>query len=381
MAAAAASDNVAIESKSVPEAVISRVVEAVTSSAQEDTATGEVAVDPSEAAGPSADPAAVTSVPVAETVKSGVVSVTTEAIVPSTDAVVVSLIPVTNTYVSTVESVTSTTSIPSVDVAGITPSPVVDQAASKISSGITEPVASFADAPGAPVADTNFSGDEPVMAEVDTSTAKGTVTIAPATDLSANGDIGASTDIEAISTNAVAVSSSPVAVPDSDQVAIVTTEAVIIFLPEVAAVINVTAEETSEGKVAPVADVAEKNSEVRKDEPLKLPDPKDSVLKPATASPVATEATVTEATVGSTIAPPSIEVEKAASAASESPTVPAGTVPEENMLPVDVDTDAVLTNPDTVLELVKLGKKATEFFETQLQIPLSISNIVFFDLL
>jgi hypothetical protein len=204
------------------------------------------------------------------------------------------------------------------------------------------------------------------MAEVDTSSAQGTLTIAPATDLSANGDIGAATDIEALSTNAVAVSSSAVAEPDSDQVAIVTTEAVIISLPEVSAVINVTTEEKSEAKVAPVTDVAEENSEAEKDEPLKLPDSEDSVLKPATASPVATETTVNEATVGSTIAPPPIEDEKAASAASESPTVPAGTVPEENMLPVDVDADVVLTNSDTVLELAKLGRKATEFIETQL---------------
>jgi hypothetical protein len=348
VAAAAASDNVAIESKSVPEAVSSKVVEAVISSAQEDTTTDEVAADPSETAGPSADPATVTNTPVADTVNSGVVPVMNEAIFPSIDAIVVSLTPVTETDVSTVVSVTSTTSVPSADVAGVIPSPVADPAASRI--------ASLADAPGAPVADENVSGDELVMAELDTSTAKGTVTIAPATDLSANGDIGASTDIEALPTNAVAVSSSPVADPDSDQVAIVTTEAVIISLPEVAAVINVAAEEKSEAKVAPVADVAEKNSEAEKDEPLMLPDSDNSVLKPATASPVATETTVTEATMGSTIALPAIEDEKAASAASESPTVPAGTVPEENMLPVDVDADVVLTNPDTVLELVKLGK-------------------------
>ncbi len=367
MAAAAASDNVAIESKSVPEAATSKVVEAVTSSAQEDAATGEVAADPSEAASLSADPATVTNTPVADTVNSGVVSVMNEAIVPSIDATIVSLTPVTNTDVSTVKSVTSTTSVPSVDVAGVTPSPVADPAASRISSGITEPVA-FADAPGAPVADTNISGDEPVMAEVDTSSAQGTVTIAPATDLSANGDIGA----------ANAIAGAPVADPDSDEVAIVTTEAVIISLSEVSAVINVTTEEKSEAKVAPVTDVAEENSEAEKDEPLKLPDSDNSVLKPATASPVATETTVTEATVGSTIAPPAIEDEKAANAASESPTVPAGTVPEENMSPVEVDADAVLTNPDTGLELVKLGKKATEFFETQLQISLSISKHSFF---
>jgi hypothetical protein len=237
VADAAVSDNVVIETKSVLEAATSKVVEAVTSSAQEDTPTGEVAAAPSEAVAPSAEPATVTNVPVAETVNSGVVSVTTEAIVPSIDAIVVSLTPVTDTDVSTVESVTSTTSVPSVDVAGITPSPVADPASSRISSGITEPVASFADAPGAPVADTNISGDEPVMAEVDTSSAQGTQTIALATDLSANGDIGAATDIEALSTNAVALSSSPVADPDSDQVAIVTTEAVIISLPEVSAVI------------------------------------------------------------------------------------------------------------------------------------------------
>ncbi len=355
MAAAAASDNVVIETKSVPEAVSSKVVEAVTSSAEGDTATGEVAADPSEAVAPSADPATVTSTSVADTVNSGVVSVTTEVIVPSIDAIVVSLTPVTDTDVSTVESVTSTTSVPSVDVAGLTPSPVADPAASRISSGITEPVA-FADASGAPVADTNISGDVPVISEVDTSAAKGAVTIAPATDLSANGDIGAATDLVALSANTVSLSSSPVADPDSDQVAIGTTEAVIISLPEVAAVINVTAEEKSEAKVAPVTDVAEENSEVKKDEPLKLPDSKDSGLKPATGTPVSTETTVTEATVGSTIAPPAIEDEKAASAASESPTVPAGTVPDENMSPVDVDADAVLTNPDTVLELVKLGK-------------------------
>ncbi|MFO0001828.1 MAG: hypothetical protein ACK559_11930, partial [bacterium] len=60
-------------------------------------------------------------------------------------------------------------------------------------------------------------------------------------------------------------------------------------------------------------------------------------------------------------------------------TVPAGTVPKENMLPVDVDADVVLTNSDTVLELDKLGRKATEFIETQFQIPLSISKIVFFN--
>ncbi len=328
MAAAAASDNVAIETKSVLEAVSSNVVVAATNLAQEDTATGEVAADPSEAAGPSADPATVTSTPVAETVNSGGVTVTTEAIVPSIDANVASLTPVTDIDVSTVESVTSTAS----------------------------------------TADTNISGDEPVMAEVDTSTAKGTATIGPATDLSANGDIGASTDIEALSTNAVAVSSSAVAEPDSDQAAIVTTEAVIISLPEVSSVINVTAEEKSEAEVAPVADIAEKNSEAEKDEPLKLPDSEDSVLKPATASPVATETTVTEATVGSSIVLPAIEYEKAASASSESPTVPAGTVLKENMLPVDVDADVVLTNLETVLELAKLGRKATEFIETQLQI-------------
>jgi hypothetical protein len=364
----------------VPEAVSSKVVEAVTSSAQEDTATGEVAADPSEAVAPSADPATVTNTPVANTVNSGVVPVMNEAIFPSIDEILVSLTPVTDTDVITVESVTSTTSVPSVDVAGVTPSPVADSAASRISSGITEPVA-FADAPGAPVADGNVSGDEPVMAEVDTSTAKGTGTIAPVTDLSSNGGTGAATEIEALSANTVALSSSPVAGPDSDQVAIVTTEAVIISLPEVATVINVPAEEKSEAKVAPVADVAEEKSEAEKKEPLKLPDSEDSVLKPATASPVATETTVNEATVGSTIALPPIEDEKAASVASESPTVPAGTVPKENMLPVDVDDDVVLTNSDTVLELAKLGRKATEFIETQLQISLSISKIVFFDFL
>jgi hypothetical protein len=379
VAAAAASDNVAIETKIVLEAATSKFVEAVTSSAQGDTATGEVAADPSEAASLSADPATVTNTPVADTVNSGIVSLMNEAIVPSIDAIVVSLKPVTDTDVSTFESVTSTTSVPSVDVSG--PSPVTDPAVSRISSGITEPVASFDDAPGAPAADTNISADDPVMAEVDTSTAKGTVTIAPASDLSANGDIGAANDIEALSANTVALSSSPVADPDSDQVAIVTIEAVIISLPEVAAVINVTAEEKSEAKVAPVADVAEKNSDAEKDEPLKLPDSEDSVLKPATASPVATETTVNEATVGSTIAPPPIENEKAASAASESSTVPAGTVPKENMLPVDEDADVFLTNSDTVLELAKLGRKATEFIETQLQISLSISKIVFFDFL